>query len=233
MKKIIIMLLSFGLLSQQAYAVTVLGEDFAGSADSVVFGGDPTTSEFFQNNSNDFNNTPANTLLVEQAITDDSAATAVLGRFTGATLDLGFSQAVLNGTGNDLKFFFVGNGGQTGSVIIEGISNPFNLTAGGAINTSTGLPDPLPEGFTDSFAGPTWPNDPIVALTIDLSDSAWSSLSGNPISEISFVLGNGDDKSNSAVLSFAGAYSVVPVPAAVWLFGSGLIGLVGVARRKK
>jgi hypothetical protein len=28
-------------------------------------------------------------------------------------------------------------------------------------------------------------------------------------------------------------YSVVPIPAAVWLFGSGLIGLVGVARRKK
>ena len=27
--------------------------------------------------------------------------------------------------------------------------------------------------------------------------------------------------------------SVVPVPAAVWLFGSGLIGLIGVARRKK
>ena len=27
--------------------------------------------------------------------------------------------------------------------------------------------------------------------------------------------------------------SAVPVPAAVWLFGSGLIGLIGVARRKK
>jgi hypothetical protein len=27
--------------------------------------------------------------------------------------------------------------------------------------------------------------------------------------------------------------SVIPVPAAVWLFGSGLLGLVGVARRKK
>ena len=27
--------------------------------------------------------------------------------------------------------------------------------------------------------------------------------------------------------------SQVPVPAAVWLFGSGLIGLVGVARRRK
>lgn len=29
------------------------------------------------------------------------------------------------------------------------------------------------------------------------------------------------------------SYSAVPVPAAVWLFGSGLLGLVGIARRKK
>jgi len=27
--------------------------------------------------------------------------------------------------------------------------------------------------------------------------------------------------------------TVVPVPAAVWLFGSGFIGLIGIARRKK
>ncbi|HFD81339.1 MAG TPA: VPLPA-CTERM sorting domain-containing protein, partial [Gammaproteobacteria bacterium] len=27
--------------------------------------------------------------------------------------------------------------------------------------------------------------------------------------------------------------SVVPLPAAVWLFGSGLVGLAGIARRKK
>jgi hypothetical protein len=32
--------------------------------------------------------------------------------------------------------------------------------------------------------------------------------------------------------AFAGNPSVVPVPAAVWLFGSGLLGLIGVARRK-
>ena len=29
------------------------------------------------------------------------------------------------------------------------------------------------------------------------------------------------------------ATTVVPVPATVWLFGSGLIGLIGLARRKK
>lgn len=33
--------------------------------------------------------------------------------------------------------------------------------------------------------------------------------------------------------SFSGIMTPVPVPAAVWLFGSGLLGLVGVARRKK
>ncbi len=33
--------------------------------------------------------------------------------------------------------------------------------------------------------------------------------------------------------AFNGVVSAVPVPAAVWLFGSGLLGLVGVARRRK
>jgi hypothetical protein len=40
---------------------------------------------------------------------------------------------------------------------------------------------------------------------------------------------NGDIISGSITPSF----SVVPIPAAVWLFGSGLLGLLGVARRKK
>ena len=38
---------------------------------------------------------------------------------------------------------------------------------------------------------------------------------------------------NFADLSNVRAFSVVPVPAAVWLFGSGLLGLIGIARRKR
>ena len=35
------------------------------------------------------------------------------------------------------------------------------------------------------------------------------------------------------VMHLEGTVSAVPVPAAVWLFGSGLISLIGIARRKK
>ena len=50
---------------------------------------------------------------------------------------------------------------------------------------------------------------------------------------------NGYVNSRSGTVSTSGSidvtysYSVVPVPAALWLFGSGLLGLIGVARRKK
>jgi hypothetical protein len=38
---------------------------------------------------------------------------------------------------------------------------------------------------------------------------------------------------SDSTLAFNMTLSEVPIPAAIWLFGSGLIGLVGVARRKK
>ena len=50
--------------------------------------------------------------------------------------------------------------------------------------------------------------------------AAWAAFDGTPYTE----------KFN---VTLNGTAAVVPVPAAVWLFGSGLLGLVGVARRKK
>jgi hypothetical protein len=47
---------------------------------------------------------------------------------------------------------------------------------------------------------------------------------GSNIYEITF--------SNGVVTSVDAVPTVIPVPAAAWLFGSGLLGLVGVARRR-
>ena len=44
---------------------------------------------------------------------------------------------------------------------------------------------------------------------------------------------NGMEQVTVNLLGTAVAVVPVPVPAAVWLFGSGLIGLIGIARRKK
>lgn len=55
-------------------------------------------------------------------------------------------------------------------------------------------------------------------------------VNGNPIEQdIVFSTCTGGDPS----CAFTRTVSAVPVPAAVWLFGSGLIGLVGMARRRK
>ncbi len=56
-----------------------------------------------------------------------------------------------------------------------------------------------------------------------------------------FLFLGGTDNTAIAAISYTGddfylddiGFNVVPVPAAVWLFGSGLLGLIGIARRKK
>lgn len=44
---------------------------------------------------------------------------------------------------------------------------------------------------------------------------------------------NGPAQGTVLIMSGTGSATVVPVPAAVWLMGSGLLGLVGLARRRK
>ena len=58
---------------------------------------------------------------------------------------------------------------------------------------------------------------------------AWNFYMSNGFQGYAIVeSGNGD-----AWAVQSGDVSAVPVPAAVWLFGSGLVGLIGVARRKR
>ena len=70
------------------------------------------------------------------------------------------------------------------------------------------------------------------------SDGYWTATEWNSSTVWVFDMGTGGQNLNLKTGAFygwavqSGDVGAVPVPAAVWLFGSGLLGLVGVARRK-
>lgn len=88
--------------------------------------------------------------------------------------------------------------------------------------------------------------------TVPMGSGAWFGTTTDGVAQVTCGVdcGNGDtytltysatvpagDPSNFGntkyLLQLNGTVSAVPVPAAAWLFGSGLLGLVGVARRRK
>ncbi len=141
------------------------------------------------------------------AVTDSNADTYAYGTVTGAYLDLAFNDNnLVNGAGADLVLFELGDADTIG------------LTIGGTtinyLPVSTGTT--TPSGFT------------LNAAAIDLSD--FGITAGTQVNSFRLEMYlNGPDFSLAGALNTA----VVPVPAAVWLFGSGLLGLAGVARRRK
>jgi hypothetical protein len=85
-----------------------------------------------------------------------------------------------------------------------------------------------------------WSSGVSIDFNLALSDEGISYTSG--VTEFEFVMNNQllaiSETGTIAFISKKGFQvdlqpTVVPVPAAFWLFGSGLIGLVGIARRKK
>lgn len=128
-----------------------------------------------------------------------------------------------------------------------------NLKRNGAIITDVGSAVPASDGTFNPNTGSllnqgpaplavtTWNTTTLCTPGFDCIGNALSgggpftddSISGSPMIDgpftglnVNFDIGSGN---SLEVLSV----SSVPVPAAVWLFGSGLIGLIGVARRKK
>jgi hypothetical protein len=73
------------------------------------------------------------------------------------------------------------------------------------------------------------------------SNLYWSGTDAPPDANYAWIFGFNDSSEGAGLKTgtiFAwavqtGDVAAVPVPTAVWLFGSGLLGLVGVARRKK
>ncbi|MEW6331653.1 MAG: PEP-CTERM sorting domain-containing protein [Pseudomonadota bacterium] len=118
----------------------------------------------------------------------------------------------------------------------------FSLTdnnGGGATLATSGAS--IYQGTIDGNVARTlW--DPVTSFAIPFATTSSSTYFGFPVREaapesidtsigilISFSLTSGDS------VSFTSNFDVtpVPVPAAVWLFGSGLLGLFGLSRRKR
>jgi len=72
-------------------------------------------------------------------------------------------------------------------------------------------------------------------LAIAAADAMFgpASADDSQMGSFAFTLLDGEFNVISGVVDSFGSASAVPVPAAVWLFGSGLLGLVGIARRKQ
>ncbi|MDX2507653.1 MAG: VPLPA-CTERM sorting domain-containing protein, partial [Gammaproteobacteria bacterium] len=155
-------------------------------------------------------------LSIGTGITQSSTAsgTATNGfAWTDALTDLAIN--VDNTSGQDLTFNFgfdiIALASASGDLASANATVDF-LDTLGAVNilaiASAGVGVPLPAGATGN-----------------------ASQSGF----IEFTLGAGgvNSMSISGFVDSIGSAEAVPVPAAVWLFGSGLLGLVGVARRKR
>ena len=100
------------------------------------------------------------------------------------------------------------------------------ITALGISDASTGSSDSFFIPYqTRSAGGQITASVDTIDVYFDIFDSLMDDLSATTAVD-DFVSSNYDVRPYTS-------FTVVPVPAAVWLFGTGLIGLIGVARRKK
>ena len=158
------------------------------------------------------------------------AGTCVPGPCVGATDmsgEWGYSGSQdFSFTGGPSAGYGIASPGYLTTGLSENIGNFNNGGAGPNLDDPTSL-DGINFGIVSS-AGTYNPNgglasDPLVQDSIVFVLSGASGLTMADVSNVSFQYGT----------SFGEPIVTVPVPTAVWLFGSGLLGLVGVARRRK
>lgn len=89
------------------------------------------------------------------------------------------------------------------------------------------------EFATLTAGGSTSAEFQVTSGTTTLTVTSLVSLSDLGTLDVTLTATQGDFYFDDATLNAVEDHAVVPVPAAAWLFGSGLLGLVGVARRKR
>lgn len=139
----------------------------------------------------------------------------------------------------DIQADLIYNNGTSG-LVLDLIGDSINLLCSGT------EPDPCGDNSSNNFDFATDSSIiPRILSEFNLSDIVGTgdvtnlSLSVDPLgfsfvqnSGLNFISVDGLAEITNATVSVTYSYAVVPVPAAVWLFGSGLIGLIGIARKK-
>jgi hypothetical protein len=139
------------------------------------------------------------------------------------------SEILWNGVGGDFLRVDFTDGGASDRIrtVLEiasfDLNSPrleFFITTSGTSSASTGT-----FGFTAGVSG---------IYDVPLDELAWERPGNNPLNfedvlslQLTVLPGDAD------FVKIDNIATTVPVPAAVWLFGSGLLGLIGIARRKK
>lgn len=147
--------------------------------------------------------------------------------FDGST-DLGFARTTTDGTDGGWR------DGSNNSVSEIGYMYYVNLANLGTCDPelSSGELCTLQSGWSTTIKN----TDPFTYLSIS---GYWTGTEYNLRDAWSFDFPNGVQQTNikfteqNAWAVRDGDVGLVPVPSAVWLFGSGLIGLIGIAKRKK
>lgn len=162
------------------------------------------------------------------SITDFDLTTYVLGNPVG-TIGLGFENALFNQSGDDLAFYFIRASDDTGPVdfglSINGANNSYEASLATYFDSTDGLTKKYQvkfgTGFADMFIATVELGDFGITGTDFINDMALSDLDSTD----RFALAAGFNLTAEAPV-------VVPVPAAAWLFMTGLVSLGFVSRRK-
>ncbi len=165
---------------------------------------------------------------------------------SGINVDYTVSSGVLTATGTASTFEDDGVGPAIGvdtgsfdlfaSIDNSGVLSAGTLSIGGTIATLGYVSGTLLTGTLTNLGYPTsgsgGPLEFLFNVTGGDLASAYGASGGIILSQSGFNGGFAVDFNNAAFSGLADTGTVVPVPAAVWLFGSGLLGLIGFARRR-
>jgi len=193
--------------------------------DSAAFNAAANTSiiDFEGIVADDGMSSPADTVIINNVIftTEPQQASArIFGKDMGGTDSALF--VANNGNNIIVDMSNIGAGGVTAA---GGIFGDYNGPAGQQVQfniyDSSGIIDTQTVNFGDMRLGE------------DKTFFGWVAMGGDVISKIELLGDLGEDRILYSALDDFHYGAAVPVPAAVWLFGSGLLGLAAVARRKQ